>query len=663
MHTVRLIALIAAVAYIQAPVIHAQADPGPVWAGINDTATFSTRMEQHLTAARAALDSLRAVPGRRTLANTVRPYLRADFELDQASARAGFAQNIHPDAAFREHARKWADRLTEHRAALGGDVALYQALAAVNLSDTDSALRYVIGRELERYRRNGIDRSPDVRARVAALRAQISAVGSRFEQNIFSDRDTLRLQADALAGVPAGLLAAYPPDTSGIHAIEVTMVNALPLLTMADRRSTREAVLHAYLLAGHPANLPLVDSLRALRHELATLLGYPSWAAYNTELNMAGTPQTVHRFLRDVSSAAGEVASRELARLVERRRLEEPDAADIDAASLLYWMSDLQKDEFALDDRQVQPYLSYSDVRDGVLATFARVFELQFRSAPTTPVWSDDAEAYEVWEQGALVGRFYLDMHPRDGKLTACGVSTQRMGGGAVPEVVLMCNLSAGRPGDSGLLRADELRLFFHEFGHVVHFLFQGRSEVQGSVETDFLEAPSQLFEAWATDPRVLRSFARHHETGEPMPEDLIVRLGRANEFGRALIVQGFQLWQAVLALELHEAPPVEDPTSAVEARVAAAGVFPTPEGISAGMFHLSPYSSTVYTYLWSSVIAQDLLTGFNRADLLDPAAGRRYRDMVLAPAGTAPAAVLVERFLGRPFNTDAWRAWLEGGG
>jgi len=398
-----------------------------------------------------------------------------------------------------------------------------------------------------------------------------------------------------------------------------------------------------------------------VRHDLATLLGYPSWAAYTAETMMAGTPARIRSFLAEVSEAASEVANRELAQLVERRRLEEPNATGIDAPSLLYWMGKVRQETHAFDEQRIRPYLSYAGVRDGVLATFARMFELEFRPAPATPVWSEDVEPYEVWEGGALVGRFYLDMHPREGKLTVCGVATQRMGGGTVPEVVLMCNLSGGSPGEPGLLRPDELRVFFHEFGHVIHFLFQGRSAAVGPVETDFLEAPSQLFEAWAFDPRVLRGFARHHETGEPIPDELIAQLHRVDGFGRALITRGLQLWPAVLALELHESPPDRESTAGIEARASAAGLFEVPDGFSAAFFHLNSYSSSYYTYLWSAVIAQDLLTGFDPDDLLDPTAARRYRDMILAPAGTAPAAVLVERFLGRPFNAGAWRAWLDG--
>lgn len=660
-HLSILILLFVSLGLAHAPAAQPLTDPGPIWAGITDTTSFSARMEQHLAAAEAELEAIRAVEGTRTIENTIAPYVTADHEFDQALSRAAFAQNMHPDAAFRAHTRRWAQRISERTASLEGDVALYEALAAVDLSDADPALRYVVERKLDAYRRNGIDRSPEVRERIAALRARIGAVRTRFEQNIFTDRDTLRLHPDSLTGMPEDWLAAYPPDEDGLVTIEITPASATSLLTFAERRSTREAVFRVQASAGYPVNLPLIDSLRALRHELATLLGYPSWAAYATEPMMAGSPERIRRFLDEVFEASTEEAERELTQLIARRQVEEPAAENIDLASLLHWVTKVKQESYAFDEQAMRQYLPYERVRDGVLATFEQLFELEFRPAPGTPVWSSDVEPYEVWEDGALAGRFYLDMHPREGKLTVCGVATQRMGGGAIPEVVLMCNLPGGVPGDPGLLQSIHLRGFFHEFGHVVHFLFQGRSAVIGPVETDFVEAPSQLLEAWAFDPAVIRSFARHHETGEPIPGDLIAAYRRAEGFGPALMTQSFGLAPAILALELHEAPPEKDPTAAVEARAAAVSMFEMAEGFSASFFLLGDYSSNFYTYLWSAVIAHDLLTGFDRDDLLDPAAGRRYRDIVLAPAGTAPAAVLVERFLGRPFNADAWRAWLEG--
>ncbi|HET6639480.1 MAG TPA: M3 family metallopeptidase, partial [Gemmatimonadota bacterium] len=486
-------------------------DPGPVWAGITDTTSFRHRLERHVAAAEDALAELRAVRGPRTVANTVVPYKNAEFHLNAAAWLAGLGLNAHPDADFRAYAQQWQRRIAARSAALDADRGLYDALAAVDLSHADAGIRYIVERDLDAYRRNGIDRSDAVRERVAALRAQITAVGTRFERNIFTDRDTLRFDPDSLEGMPEDWLAAYPPDADGLVTLEITPANALPLRTFAESGSTREAAFRARLMAGYPANVPVLDSLRLLRHELATLLGYPSWAAYAAAPMMAGSPERIRQFLDEADEASDEATRREIAALLARRRVEQPWAEGIGFPSLMYWQNKVRQEDYAFDAQAMREYLPYDRVRDGVLASFERMFELEFRPAPETPVWSPAVEPYEVWEDGALVGRFYLDMHPRDGKFGHNAQFDLRLGGGTLPEAALICNFPGGTEGDPGLLQPVNMVTFFHEFGHLVHALLAGQSAIMGEVEWDFIEAPSQLVEEWEHDPAVLRSFARHY--------------------------------------------------------------------------------------------------------------------------------------------------------
>lgn len=637
-------------------------DPGPVWAGIDDTTSFRVRMERHVTAAEETLGELRSVEGSRTVDNTVIPFKNAEAQLKAAGWLATLTLNVHPDAAFRAHAQEWEGLIAERLAALRGDRGLYEALATVDLSAADPGLRYIVGRDLDEYRRNGIDRSADVRERVADLRARITALGTQYGNNIYNASDTLQLSREAFEGMPEDWLAAYSPDADGLLTVELTAATTLPILVFAERQSTRQAAFRAQNSAGNPENLPVIDSIRSLRHELATELGYPSWAAYAAEPMMAGSSERIRQFLDEVDAALSGAVRREIAELLARRRIEEPDADSIDVPSLLYWQNKVKQEAYAFDEQVMREYLPYDRVRDGILATFERMFELDFRPAPGIPVWSPDVEPYEVWEDGKLIGRFYLDMHPREGKFGDFAAFEIRLGGGALPEMALLCSFPGGREGDPGLLQPMAMTTFFHEFGHLVHFLLYGQSPIVGDIELDFIEAPSQLLEEWARDPDVLRSFARHYETGEPIPEELVAAYRRAEAYGRASLFSP-TLSLSTLSLELHEAPPADDPTAAVEARAIARIPFEMPDGfrMSTSFPHLNPYSSNYYTYLWSAVIARDLLTEFDRADLLDPTVGRRYRDLILAPMGTAPTSDLIERFLGRPFNADAWRAWLEG--
>lgn len=641
------------------------ADPGPAWAGISDTTSLGDRIEAHVGEAERLLDAVRAVEGPRTAENTALPYWRAEFELATAQQLAQIALNVHPDSAFRAYARTRDARLSEQQSALAVDRALYDALSAVDPGAMTPEHRYILDQDLEGFRRDGAWLDEASRARVSDLRARIAEVGTRYEQNIHADIRSIAVSPDSLAGLPPDLvtaLTAGPTDDAGRLVIPITPDVLFPIVVFAQHADVRARAGRAFLGRGHPQNAPLIDSLRTLRHELATLLGYESWAAYSLASRMARTPERVAAFIDEVAEASEAAAEREAAALLAFRQRYEPEATSVSLVDAEHWTYRLQQEDYAFDAQALRPYFPYAAVRDGMLDAYGEMFGLEFRPAPDAPTWADAAEPYEVWEDGALVGRFTLDMHPREGKFSHFAAFPLRLGGGKIPEGALVCNFPGGADGDPGLLDMGQVATLFHEFGHLIHMLTAGRAEVFSEFEWDFVEAPSQLLEAWAKDHAVLARFARHYETGEPIPAELVAAYRRADAFDRASAARQ-NLWLSALALDLHTAPPEEAPTAEVERRAASYSFLEFPDWMhpASSVQHLYGYSSNYYTYLWSDVIARDLLTGFDREDLLAPDAGRRYLDELLAPTGTAPSAVLVERFLGRPFNADAWRAWLRG--
>jgi thimet oligopeptidase len=286
------------------------------------------------------------------------------------------------------------------------------------------------------------------------------------------------------------------------------------------------------------------------------------------------------------------------------------------------------------------------------------------------PVWHPSVEGWELLEGGMLAGRFYLDMHPRPGKYGHAVHFRVRTGtsDGALPESALVCNFPGGTPGEPGLMDHGDLQTFLHEFGHLMHSMlarqrWNGISGVR--TEWDFVEAPSQMLEEWGWDPAVLAGFARHHETGEPIPAELVRQLKRATGFGRALDMRT-QMTYARISLSLYDRPPEQVNTDSIVSAVTRAysPVPPQPgTHMQTSFGHLNGYSAYYYTYMWSLVIAKDLFSRFDQSNLLASEPARRYRKLILEPGGSAPAARLVEDFLGRPFSFDAWRAWLEEGG
>jgi thimet oligopeptidase len=258
-------------------------------------------------------------------------------------------------------------------------------------------------------------------------------------------------------------------------------------------------------------------------------------------------------------------------------------------------------------------------------------------------------------------------MHPRPGKYGHAAHFRIRTGtsDGALPESVLVCNFPGGTPGEPGLMDHGEVETFLHEFGHLMHSLLarQRWNGVSGvRTEWDFVEAPSQMLEEWGRDPGVLAGFARHHETGEPIPAALVRQSERATRFGRALDVRT-QMTYARISLSLYDRPPARvDTDSIVDAVTRAYSPVPPMPGthMQTAFGHLNGYSAFYYTYMWSLVIAKDLFSRFDETKLLAPGPALRYRRLILEPGGSAPAARLVEDFLGRPFSFEAWRRWLE---
>jgi thimet oligopeptidase len=282
-------------------------------------------------------------------------------------------------------------------------------------------------------------------------------------------------------------------------------------------------------------------------------------------------------------------------------------------------------------------------------------------------VWDRSVEGWEMLEGGRLVGRLYLDMHPRAGKYEHAAAFPIRPGtsGGDLPEAALVCNLPGGTPGDPGLMTHEDVVTFFHEFGHLLHVLLGGRQRWEGvsgpRTEWDFVEAPSQMLEEWTWNPAVLATFARHYKTNQPIPATLVRQMRRADDFGKALDVRQ-QMAYARLSLSLYDRPPaqVNADSIVISANRAYTPFPPMPEThMQASFGHLDGYSAIYYTYMWSQVIAKDLFSGFDRRDLFAPGPARRYREEILAPGGSAPADSLIGHFLGRPFSFAAWQEWL----
>jgi thimet oligopeptidase len=529
---------LALAATLVAPMDPPDTDNQPFWTGHPDAATFERAVEARLSRARGILAELLAVTARRTVGNTLVPYDNLMRELDRASSQTGLIREVHPDSTVRQAAERGGQRVSALATEISLDRRVFDAIRAMDLEAADPVTRHYVDRILRDFRLAGVDKDSATRTRIKELRDELVLIGQEFDRNLRNDVRTIEVASAAeLDGLPADYIAAHRPGADGRIRLTTDYPDVFPVLTYARSDDLRRRVRAEFDNRAYPGNMAVLDRMIARRAELAGLLGFRSWADYAVADKMAGTAATASAFIDRVVGASGAAAEREYQTLLHRKRQGEPAATGINRWETGYLRELVRRSEYDFDSQQVRPYLAYDRVKQGVLDLAARLFGVTFRRMKNPPVWHPSVEGWELLEGGKLAGRFYLDMHPRPGKYGHAVHFRVRTGtsDGALPESALVCNFPGGTPGEPGLMDHGDLQTFLHEFGHLMHSMlarqrWNGISGVR--TEWDFVEAPSQMLEEWGWDPAVLAGFARHHETGEPIPAELVRQLKRAASAG-----------------------------------------------------------------------------------------------------------------------------------
>jgi thimet oligopeptidase len=400
---------------------------------------------------------------------------------------------------------------------------------------------------------------------------------------------------------------------------------------------------------------------------VATILGFSSWADLATANQMMGSAAKLKQFISDLEVASREGAKKEYEMVLAFARKQEPGLTNLKSSDRGYWYEQFRRDAFDFDSQSVRPYFPYESVQKGILETAARLFHVAFQPNHEVAVWHPHVTAWDVLDHGRVIGRFYLDMHPREGKdkWFSAAPLIPGIAGSQLPEVALICNFPGGRPDDPGLMQYSDVVTFFHEFGHLMHAILGGQQAWAGvsgiATEGDFVEVPSQMLEEFFHDAKLLASFARHYETGEPIPEALVERMNRASAFGRADGVRT-QLFYTVYSLDVHNLPAENlDPDTLYEEGYKKMLPYEWVPGnrMYASFTHLIGYTSNYYTYMFDKVIALDFFRQFDQANLLEGPAAMRYRKSILEPGGSKPGTQLIQDFLGREQKMDAFSAWV----
>lgn len=636
----------------------------PAWA---DPAPLSRYCEESIArakAVRARLESPQADAGA-----TVAEFNRLSLELDTAQGLAALLFNVSPEKPVRDAAQACEQALSKFATELSLDRALYDVLVAVDASGLDALGQRFVERSLRDFRRAGVDKDDATRARITEINARLVELDQAFGKNISEDVRSITVEdPDKLAGLPADWLASRQPGEDGKIVVTTDYPDFFPFQTYVKDDALRRELYDAFQNRAYPQNVPVITEVLALREEKARLLGHPHWASYAIEDKMAKSHETVASFIADIEAIARPRHEADVAMLLERKREDLPDAEAIEAHDRFYYVSMVQKEKFDFDPQSVRPYFSYPAVKKGILELYGELFDLEFIELEGFPVWHPTVDAYEMRSGGELVGRFFLDMHPRADKYKHAaafpiqtGLSNER-----IPWASLVCNFPNPADGDGkALMEHSDVETYFHEFGHLIHHLLSRRGTFVNlagfNVEWDFVEAPSQILEEWASSPEVLARFAKHVETGEPIPAELVERMKAAKEFGKGLSLMR-QIFFTAYSFFLHTRETADLDLEAFTREIAEKySPFP-PDGsrVYANFGHLMGYSALYYTYQWSLSIAKDLFTRFEAAGLLDREVAMAYRKEILEPGGTRDAEDLVRAFLGRERNLDAYKRWIE---
>ena len=627
---------------------------------------YAAACHANLDRAKSQMAALKAMPSPRDPIQALEAYDEAELALGNAAARSGLAREVEPAAEMRAAAEKCEQEADALNTDFSLDRGIYDALAGLDRSKLDSTTSFYLDRTLRDFRRAGVDRDDATRARIKALREQLVKTGQEFGDNIKSDVRKMEVDPADLGGLPDDFRSAHKPSADGKSTLTTDNTDYVPFMTYSVSVRAREEMWKLYRLRGHPRNLDALSRLMQERYELATLLGYKDWADYVTEDKMIGSEKNAADFIEKIAAASRARMEHDYQELLERKRRDDPKATVVYPWESTYLAEKVRAEKYDFDARTVRPYFQYAKVKQGIMDLTSKMFGITYRRVEDAKVWHPDVEAYDVYDGDRLLGRIYFDMFPRANKFkhyaTFPFVTGKR--GRMLPEAVLVCNFPRPSGDDPGLMEHGDVVTFFHEYGHLLHAIFRGNTRWTGpDIQWDFIEAPSQMLEEWAWDPAVLQTFAKHYKTGEPLPVDVAKRMKIADDFGRGLQVRQ-QMFYAALSLDLYSRNPKGlDSTELVAQLQDRYTPFKYVKGtyMQESFGHLDGYSAIYYTYMWSLVIAKDMLTVFKHDGMLSPEAAAHYRRAVLEPGGSKPAALLVTDFLGRPYGFKAYEDWLNG--
>ncbi len=635
-------------------------------------------MEQH----KQEIDAIVNNPEAPTFENTIETMEKSGRLLTRVDYIFSNINSAHTNDKLQEIAREVSPLLSAHFDDILLNDQLFQRVKAVyeqkdelNLSIEQSKL---LEETYKDFVRGGANLDEEKKEELKEINQELSLLSVQFGENVLKEDNAFELVIDnkeELAGLPeavitAGTEAAAERGYEGKWVFTLHNPSRIPFLQYSEMRELREQIFKAYINRGNNDNeldnKSIVSGIVALRVKKANLLGYETHADFILEENMAKIPENVYQLLDQIWQPALNVAKREadeLQAMIDK----EGGNFKLEPWDWWYYAEKLKKAKYDLDDEMLRPYFQLEKVQQGAFDVANRLYGITFEEIVNIPVYHEDVKAFEVKEaDGSHIGVLYTDFFPRASKRGGAWMSSyrkqSRQGGTEVsPVITNVCNFSKPTADQPSLLNFEEVETLFHEFGHALHGLLSDctyESLSGTAVPRDFVELPSQIMENWASEPEVMRSFAKHYETGEPIPQELIDKIEKSGHFNQGFATVEY-LAAAFLDMDYHTLTETREPDPLAFDQHSMEKIGLIPEIVvryrSPYFRHIfsGGYSSGYYSYIWSEVLDADAFQAFKETSLFNPEMAQSFRTNILSAGRTEDPMTLYKRFRGREPQID----------
>ena len=634
---------------------------------------ITTLCADQMKLADSRIADLLKIPGnQKNFKNTIAGFETILSDLGEITTPSTFMNYVSLDKGLRTEAEECEAALGQYQVTVMSRRDIYDALVmAEKQTDPkglDQAQKRLVEETMKAFRKNGLFLSDDKLKEVKELKQKLATLETQFSSNLNESTEFVEMTKDDLAGVPDSMVNRLEILHDGKYKVTTKSTDYVPFMENAKSSEARHRMASAYENRAAEKNTKLLQEAVELRHKIAKLLQFKTWADYKTEDRMAKDAKNVWEFLNSLKGKLAIKNKQDMAALLKLKKEMEPGSDHLDPWDGTYYSYQLKKKEYSVDDEVVREYFPSDHVVKKMFEIYSQLLGVKFVPIPDAKVWAPDVKLYEIRdsEDGHFIAHFYTDFVPRDGKYGHAAAFTLRSGRMVdgeyrTPISAIVANFNPPSNGKPSLLTHDEVETVFHEFGHIMHQTLTKApyATLSGSsVAQDFVEAPSQMLDNWVWDPKILKELSGSYKNPDKkIPDELLKQLVKTHYFNQGYFYTR-QLLFAIFDMTLHTADVTPDATELYKKLYhELTSLTPLSDTHFPACFgHLmGGYDAGYYGYLWSDVFAQDMFTVFEKDGLLSSKVGAKYRKIILEQGDVYPADKLIADFLGRKPNNHAF--------